>query len=178
MPDAYVIVRSMAHITVEPGWLHKEAAAKMIGVSIRQIENLAALGRIRKHRLERQVNERSARVLYSLEDLDALKAGTPNSHGAPAPPAPKTEVTALAPAGAAFDFGALAAHLAALARAFPPPADPRPWLTLAEAVEYSGLPEVWLVAQARAGAAFAVNVGQGSKAHWRFNRAALAEARR
>jgi hypothetical protein len=52
----------------------------------------------------------------------------------------------------------------------------RPWLTLAEASEWSGLPAAWLLAQARAGAPFALNVAHGSKAHWRFNREALAAA--
>jgi hypothetical protein len=64
--------------------------------------------------------------------------------------------------------------LAALARAFPAPAPVvRPWLTLREADAYSGLPAPYLLAQARAGAPFARNVGQGTRPRWRFNRDAL-----
>jgi excisionase family DNA binding protein len=50
---------------------------------------------------------------------------------------------------------------------------PKPWLTLDEAAEYSGLPRAWLLVQARSGALRAVNVGQGSRERWRFNREAL-----
>ena len=71
-------------------------------------------------------------------------------------------------------FAGLAAHLARLAAAFPT-AQPKPWLTLDEAAEYSGLPRAWLIAQARSGALRAVNVGQGRKEFWRFNREALAK---
>lgn len=50
---------------------------------------------------------------------------------------------------------------------------PKPWLTTAEAVEYSGLPKAWLLEQARKGKIRAVNVGSGSRERWRFNREAL-----
>lgn len=72
------------------------------------------------------------------------------------------------------------------------PAEPaKPWLTLAEAAEFSGLPASWLLARARlgshpesaadkmyadpAGCVVAVNVGTGTREFWRFNRAALAK---
>lgn len=51
----------------------------------------------------------------------------------------------------------------------------RPWLPLAEAAEYSGLPASYLLAQARAGTMRAVNVGSGTKEFWRFHRAGLAK---
>jgi hypothetical protein len=201
----------MTNITIEPGWLHKTEAAALLDVSIRQLENLAALKRIRKNRLPRQPNERSARVLYSVEDIEAIKNGTPNLPEALPEPAQtpgmvlRREMTAsierlsetireeistsiehlgeLAErqmlqfaklgenqvnisAGQLEQFGELMARTV-------PPAIQKPWLTLAEAAEWSGLPAAWLVAQARAGAAFAVNVGRGSKAHWRFNREML-----
>jgi excisionase family DNA binding protein len=69
-------------------------------------------------------------------------------------------------------FAGLAAHLTRLAAAFPTP-QPKPWLGLAEAAEYSGLPRDWLLAQARAGALRAVKVGKGSRDRWKFNREAL-----
>ena len=49
-----------------------------------------------------------------------------------------------------------------------------PHLTLAQAVEYSGLPAAFLIAQARAGKVRAVNVGTGAREFWRFEREALA----
>ena len=228
-------------ITVEPGWTHKEAAAAQLGVSIRQLENLAALGRIRKNRLARQVNERSARVLYSLDDIEAIKEGKPRLPDPSETPAPERTLTrrdsvpwgdlieqlaAIARAVPSPDrqteqLGAMVTAisqafsipsqereaaaererammasidrfiellatrqneqaaetermLAAIAQAFPPP-QPKPWLTLSEAEAYSGLPRAWLIAQARAGALRAVNVGHGAREFWRFNREGLAK---
>ena len=80
--------------------------------------------------------------------------------------------TALDRSRSSDPFAGLAAHLARIAAAFPAP-QPKPWLGLAEAAEYSGLPRAWLIAQARSGALRAVNVGQGTRERWRFNREAL-----
>lgn len=91
-----------------------------------------------------------------------------------------------------------------IAHALRPPEPARPWLTLAEAAEYSGLPASWLLGVARADAALqaemdrmasmnggesvgsvvarhpvrvvAVNVGTAKRAAWRFNREALGHA--
>ena len=173
--------------TIDPDWLPKEEAAELLGVSIRQLENRTLKGEIRKKTLPRLPNERAARVMYSIEDLKAINAGSPNHYGEPAAssvPRASDLVAVItgrpnhsgAPA-AGDPFAGLAAHLAALAKAFPPPAEAKPWLTLAEAAAYSGLPAAWLVAQAREGGKkWVVNVGQGTKAHWRFNREALARA--
>lgn len=69
---------------------------------------------------------------------------------------------------------ALHHFLADVLKAYPA-AQPKPWLTLAEAVEYSGLPASWLLAQARERKLRAVNVGTGKRDFWRFNREALAK---
>jgi hypothetical protein len=87
-----------------------------------------------------------------------------------AKPALAAPSVAVAPTSAASDpLASLAAHLAKLAAAFPsrPPAVGK-WLTLDQAAEQSGLPKSWLLAQARSGAAFALNVGSAKKAVWRF----------
>lgn len=82
--------------------------------------------------------------------------------------------TALAPIEAAQSLAPLAQAIAAALREGQRGApEPKPWLTLPEAAQYSGLPAHWLVAQARLGGIRAVNVGTGSKEFWRFNRAAL-----
>jgi hypothetical protein len=41
-------------------------------------------------------------------------------------------------------------------------------ITLDQAHEQSGLPRAWLLAQARAGAPWAINCGTGKKEFWRF----------
>jgi hypothetical protein len=172
-------------VTIEPGWLAKEEAAELLGVGVRQLENRAAKGEIRKNPLPRQRNERAARVLYSIEDIEAIRAGKPNYYGEAKPePKPEPALAVLAPA--AQQPGAVTYHASPwpyeafvkMVREFRATPPAKPWLSLAEASEWSGLPAAWLVARAREGAAFAVNVGQGSKAHWRFNREALAAAAR
>jgi hypothetical protein len=176
---------SRNQIVVTPGWLEKEPAADRLGVGLRQLENRAAKNEIRKQRLTRQPNERAARVLYSIEDIDAIVAGKPNHHGEPAPePKPKADPdrsgsgsgSALTPAAGAGDpLAQLAAQLARIGAAFPPAEAAKPWLTLQEAAAWSGLPAAWLLERARAGQIQAVNVGQGSREFWRFNRAGLAK---
>lgn len=178
-------------------WIPKAAAAKLLGVSLRQLERREQKGYIEKKQLPRLPTESTARVLYSRADLVALRAGKPNVHArvvddsgpdpeASAEPAVSNGaaptlalVRRAAPAGTEKDpFAALAAHLARLSAAYPAPPVAKPWLSIDEAVEYSGLPRSWLVAQARAGAAFAIDVASGgARQIWRFNREALGAAR-
>lgn len=58
-------------------------------------------------------------------------------------------------------FTGLAAHA--------PSAMPGPFVGLADAIAISGMPASWLLAQARAGVPWAINVGTGKKAFWRFS---------
>lgn len=167
-------------VTIDPDWLEKEPAAKRLGVGMRQLENRAAKGEIRKSKMERQPHERAARVLYSIQDIDAIKAGKPNQYGEVDAPAEaksdlqKQLIKSGDFANSADPFAGLAAHLAKLSAAFPSAAEPaKPWLSLKEAAEYSGLPAAWLLEQARAGQLRAVNTGKGSREFWKFNRAAL-----
>lgn len=56
-----------------------------------------------------------------------------------------------------------------------PAAQPKPWLTLAEASEYSGLPKSFLVARAKGAGDGVLNVGI-KRPSYRFNRDALGKA--
>ena len=180
----------MADIVTEHDWLSKMDAARLLGVQIRQLEKREKQGYIRKQTLARRMNEKTAGVRYSREDIEALKRGEPNHNGSGLVPEAKAPALAKTPdknieirkaptpaaaiAHPAGDpFAGLAAQLARLAEAFPPPAEAKPWLTLSEAAAFSGLPAAWLLGQARAGAVRAVNVGAGKRAFWRFNRADL-----
>ena len=114
--------------------------------------------------IERLRTERQPVLLVEAVQTSTNPDSMPDVRIAPAPGSPR----------GGDPFAGLAAHLARLAAAFPA-AQPKPWLTLSEAEAYSGLPRAWLIAQARSGALRAVNVGQGTKEFWRFNREGLAK---
>jgi hypothetical protein len=185
-------------------WLAKPEAAKLLGVQIRALERRCSQGYVEKRIQPRKPTERAARVLYSRADILALKAGTPNVHArevekpeyspgevvgaAGKPPVSKrldtaqSVSTALIPPGLRGAPASIVAFWEALYKAATtaPPA-PKPWLTLAEAVEYSGLPRGFLLAIAQGGGDFTrrappglvLNVGTEKQARWRFNRELL-----
>ena len=165
-------------------WLPKAEAAALLGVSYRQLERRAKAGYVQTQYAERGPTESAAAALYSRADIEALKAGKPNVHARVVPQAeraglpqqPVLQKSDKAPPSPLMsqDYDLLAV-LAAIAKAGAQPA-PRPWLTLDEAVAYSGLPAGYLVAKAREGWAAAVDVaGGGSRARWRFSRDGLAK---
>lgn len=150
-----------------PEWVPKSDAARFLGVSPRQIERRAAAGMIRSRRESRRPDQTAAPVLFSREDLLAIKAGAPNYHPVvePATPASESKLAVLP---------APAAGLERLAQLLgPAPAAPKPWLTLDEAAEYSGLPVRWLRSAASEGRIVAVNVGL-KRPRWLVSRDALA----
>jgi hypothetical protein len=160
--------------TSESEWLSKADAAAFLNVSPRQIERRAAQGYVETRRLPRRPTERSERVEYSLADLAAIREGRPNQHGIPEPagdnaagdpPEPVAKSTALARRGLEFDWKAIEGLLA--------PRPPKPWLTLDEAVMFSGLPKGWLMREARKGSPLALNVGSAKRASFRFSRELL-----
>lgn len=146
-------------------WIPKADAAKRLGISIRQIENLTAKGRIRKRKMAKAAWEKTGRVVYAAADIEAIRSGERPAPAALVPVAP----AAPAPAGSP---GEPVAALAALARALGLPAPGKPWLSLREAADYSGLPARWLREAARAGKLRAQNVGE-KRERWMFPREGL-----
>jgi hypothetical protein len=165
------------------GWLTKDSAAARLGISVRTLERHIDEKRL-STRLQPEPGRRP-RVLVDPHSLDSLAAelsavrggGQLAAPAAAAPPAPVGAaelVDQLGPALASF-ADRLAAELASAVRPSPAAAAPvRPWLTLDEAVEYSGLPKGWLLAQARGGCPVALNVSMGRGESWRFSRRRLA----
>jgi hypothetical protein len=163
-------------------WIPKSAAAKLLGVSLRQVERREQNGYIEKRIEPRLAHESMGRVLYSRSDVIALKSGKPNIHAREVPISesqPGGEKSAGAGralavvARKADPFAGLPAFLAQLGAAYPAPAAPRLWLTLEEAAEHSGLPASWLKRRAEDGSIDALNVGTAKACRWRFNRDAL-----
>jgi len=105
---------------VQEPWLPKAEAAALLGVSTREIERKAAAGRIRTNRV-RLAGDRSDRTVYSADDLHRVRQ--------------ERESGALQLAPAVAQRQALPDWLAT---ALKPRAD-KPWLTIDEAADYSGL---------------------------------------
>lgn len=178
---------SQAGRTLDANWLPLADAAELLGVGRRQIERRAAQGMIQKRVLERAPMQTFAPVLYSRADVEAIRHGKPNNHarlvkpkangaakGAEMPRQASNggDSVALSVVSAAKqDANALAALVAALRVA---PAEVKPWLTLAEASEFSGLPSAYLRREAKAGGLHALDVGASAAGgRFRFNRESL-----
>jgi hypothetical protein len=106
--------------------------------------------------------------VFSAADIRAVLAGTPNLYEPPNGGAPmrltyvRTPLALPAPADAAetVDVEPAADHS-------------RPWLTLAAAAEFSGLPESYLLWAAGEGQFPALDVGIRPGGRWRFHRDSL-----
>lgn len=159
--------KTVAAAAAKDEWIPKADAAKRLGISIRQIENLTAKGRIRKRKMAKAAWEKTGRVVYASADIDAIRSG---ERPAVAQQVSQSPAAAMAVAVRAADpVAGLAAHLA---HALGLPAPGKPWLTLQEAHEYSGLPARHLVESARAGMLRARNVGV-KRERWMFPREGL-----
>lgn len=182
-----------------PEWVTKEEACAMLGVGRRQVERREQMGMIQKRILPRKPQERYSKVLYSAADIRAILAGVPNSysridpvhetrrraeqrreeHSAQALAHPQQ---ALMPAGDPVGAGLALVlrtaleHIQPAANAAPPVVLP-PWITLAQAVEVSGLTRRWLLDAVEAGAPWVRDMGPHARGgRWRFHRESLAQA--
>jgi excisionase family DNA binding protein len=149
--------------------MSKPEVCEYLGKSKRTVETMVARGRLGIAYVQ---GPNGKTAVFRRSDVEALKReiDTPMHRATELPARQPDSQTAVALRPSSSDpFAGLAAHLAKLSAAFPsPPPTVGKWLTLDEASEASGLPKSWLLAQARAGAAFAMNVGSGKKAAWRF----------
>ena len=163
-------------------WLSPADAAAFLGIKPRQLQRREQNGYLTKRTLPRQPTESVGRVEYLREDLEALKAGKPNVH-ARVVPAKDADQTTTNRRSTALAVSAPGLHNAPpevsvfwrsfyeAATAMPPA--PRPWLTLDEAVEYSGLSRRWLLKEAEAGQGAIEIRDMGKHARggrWRFLR--------
>ena len=131
-------------------WITKKDAAEAVGTTVRQIERYMQRGLLRKQMAE---GRNGPVALVNAEDCRRVK------HRREAGP---VTVAIEKPAPLA---------LAAPAEA---PQPPRPWLTLVEAAEFSGLPASWLKRAATSGQVEAINCGSIERPRWRFHRDSLA----
>ena len=181
--------------------LTKPEACELLGKSERTVNTYMSSGRLAFRTI-------GGKVIFDRANVERLKADleTPVVRGAVARPAwnpppisQKSDNAALGP-HQGQDTGALARidpenvktvadAFAAALRSGLQPLEPRPvtkpWLTLAEAVEYSGLPASYLMSQARASqdadvttdrGIVVINVGSDKQHRWRFQRDSLGGA--
>ena len=136
-------------------YLNKETAARRSGRSVRRLLELAAAGRIRKQIIKDEKNSGRALAVFHAGDIAQLAKGE------------------MPPVNGALQISRPVRHVAALpqpeiASVIPP--TPRPWLTLAEAAEYTGLPESFLAKRIGEGKLPALDVGPRPGGHWRVSR--------
>lgn len=164
--------------------MSKREVCAFVGKSKRTIDSYIATGRLKVGYFH---GPNGKTGIFRREDVEALKRDLetptyrpPVMRVLPAPPESSDAGFAVAGRGETAvgahipQASALQHFLAEVLRTHPVNRI-RPWLTLAEAVEYSGLPASYLLAQARAGKARAINVGSGIREFWRFHRASLAK---
>lgn len=128
-------------------YLTKEVAAKRSGRSVRRLLELAAAGKVRKKIVQDPRNNNRPISLFNAADIDALARGETSTAmvlQAKAPPVP---------------FAAMPQRAA--------PISDRPWLTLDEAADYSGLPASFLLGMIKRKKLPALDVGPRKGGRWR-----------
>ena len=149
---------SAASVAPSSSWISTRQAAEALGVTERTIRRMCEERKIGS-RVQRVKGRKPFRVVNAV-DLERLAAEQSR-------PALISEVPAQRPPAMVKER-----------EAAPVTYIVRPWLTLDEAAEFSGLPKSWLLLQARGGIGrepfvHAINVGTERRASWRFSRAAL-----
>ncbi len=150
--------------------VNKSEACKILGRSRRMIDGYIASGKLTAFYISGKFGRE---VRFKREDVQRLKSDLENPIPRDAPPPSALSAVPAIARGPAPDA---IAQLAAAIRTAQPAALPptlTPHMSLSEAVEYSGLPAAFLVAEARAGRIRAVNVGTKEKEFWRFAKEAV-----
>ena len=150
-------------------WLRKDEAAKRLNMSTRSVLAMAADGKIqRKPERDPATNQ----VVMLLHAGDIERIAYERDH-----PEASQAVQAVAPqpshANGAIKPGGEQALLAMLAHAAQPAPAIKPWMTLVDAAEYSGLPETFLRGLVDQGKLPACDVGVRAGGRYRVKRSDL-----
>jgi len=143
-------------------YLNKELAATRSGLSVRRLLELASNGRIRKRHFKDPKSKRIIAVFHTA-DLDKLKSGSVGDTKYRS--VPDTRVMR-------FPSSEASPHIAS-SEALPHSdsasviSPTRPWMTLAEAGEYSGLPSSFITRLIEAGKLPGLDVGVRPGGRWR-----------
>jgi len=133
----------------QPEYLNKAIASKRAGLSVRRLLELASRGVIRKKLITDPKNGNRALAVFAASDIERLKHRERSS-------------TELQISGPVRPIAALP-HSDSASVISPT----RPWLTVAEAGEYSGLPSSFITRLVEAGKLPGLDVGVRPGGRWR-----------
>jgi len=163
-------------------WIDSEKACKILGLKLRAFQRKVQSGFVRRQILPPSADHNRQQALYSLEDVMNLKESKDNgaSFAVAHTSAP---LAAIAPTTAIALRDLQQTALQALARSVQQETKPpdKPWLTLKEAADYSGLPEHWLRRRCKESALgfekpLGINVASLKRPKWMIKRTDLTEA--
>lgn len=137
-------------------YLTKDVAAKRSGRSVRRLLELANSGRIQKKLIRDPAKGNREIALFLASDIALLAKGK----------LPAAQQNGLQISGPVRPVAAL--PQSETASVIPPTS--RPWLTVAEAADYSGLPASFLVHLVETGKLAALDVGVRPGGRWRIAR--------
>jgi excisionase family DNA binding protein len=143
-----------AVVTRAPEYLSKEIVAKRLGLSVRRVLELSARGTLKRRAVVDPGTKRKQTV-FRADDVAAVIDG---------------QKRLVAYRGGA-DVAAAVPPLPAISA--PPPAHDRPWLTVDEAAEYSGLPASFLLQMIGDRRLAALDVGVRAGGRFRISRRAI-----
>lgn len=139
----------------KPEYISKRRAAEALGISPRRLLELSQSGQIRRHyHNDPQTRRRAA--FFARPDVERLAA---------------ERIQAAPQSAASLAIGGGTLRPRSQPIALPAPEAPaRPWLTVDEAAEYTGLPASFLAAMIAGGKLAALDVGVRAGGRWRVNR--------
>ena len=141
----------------KPEYISKRRAAEALGISPRRLLELSQSGQIRRHyHNDPQTRRRAA--FFARPDVERLAA---------------TRIQAAPQSAAPLAIPGGTLRPASQAIALPAPAAPaRPWLTVDEAADYTGLPASFLARLITGGKLPALDIGRCGRSggRWRVNR--------
>jgi len=143
-------------LTRKPAYLTKDVAARISGRSQRRLLEMAAKGQITKLIVPDHNNNDRPIAVFLQSDIEALAKIPFGGRRAFAAMQPGTAATPVVEGNRSI---AIIRPKPSGVPALPQTGAVRLWLTLAEAADYTGLPESWLAARIAAGKLPALDVG-------------------
>ena len=142
----------------KPEYISKQLAAESLGLSPRRLLEISQTGQI-KRRYARDPVTKRRQAIFRAADVARLADEI------------ASRKCSVRPEAAARSESAALSHIRTVPPALPQLERPaRPWLTVDEAADYTGLPASFLASMIAAGKLAALDVGVRAGGRWRVNR--------